>query len=162
MGKQDFLRLLLFVCFFTAGAAALGLSVLCDEMLEYMDYEQVLKDTQASRDKLESLVEDYQALLEQFECDPNIYQRITPIELGSERGDSNTVYPRASQELIAKTNEILHASDSNQESWLFSVLNRCNDPILRQILFISGALLVLVSFVCFSPMRQSSEQAEED
>jgi hypothetical protein len=132
-------------------------------MLEYLEYEQVLIDTQASRDKLKSLIEDYQALLEQFERDPNIYDRITPIELGSDREDANTVYPRPSRQLIAKTNEVLQASDSKQESRLFTVLNRCNQPRLRLMLFISGALLVLVSFVCFSPMRpQPSEQAEED
>jgi hypothetical protein len=163
MGKQDFLRVLLFVIFFTAGAAALGLAILCDEMLEYLEYEQVLIETKDSRDKLKSLIEDYQALLEEFERDPNIYERIAPIELGSDRGDANTVYPKPSRQLIAKTNEILQAGDSKEESWLFSVLNRCNQPRLRLMLFISGALLVLVSFVCFSPMRsQPIEQADAD
>jgi len=160
MRKQNILRALLFAIFFSIGAAALCGSILCDELLRYYTNKQLLKVAEESLDRLESLNIDYDLLLQQLEKDPNLVKRLASATLGTHPADANTIYPRVTAERLATARKAL-AEDSNRRhlkpivsDWLM----RCSGPAQRVILFLSGAFLILISFICFSPAEQRSQE----
>ena len=153
--------MILFVVFFSIGAASLGISILCDDLVQYYRNKKLLTVTQQSLKKLESLNADYDALLEQLEDDPNLVKRLAPATLGTQPEDANAVYPRATPEQLAAARQAL-AQDPNDQSdapMLPHWLTRCGEPRRRITLFIAGSFLVLISFTCFTPTRQP--QAKE-
>jgi hypothetical protein len=156
MQRQNILRMLLFVVFFSIGTAAIAASVLYDDLLGYYRNKQLLRSAEESLDKLESLNADYDALLKQLEEDPGVLRRLEPATLGVEPNEPNTVYPKVTAEHLDAARKVL-AGDSNQRpsgaevpEWIV----RCSEPSRRIILFSSGAFLVLISFICFAPARQ--------
>ncbi|MGB2865691.1 MAG: hypothetical protein WBC05_20335, partial [Sedimentisphaerales bacterium] len=87
--------MILFILFFSIGAASLSSSVLCDDLIQYYQNKQFLREAQESLDRLESLNTDYDVLLERLEEDPNlVIDRLAPATLGTQSEDPNTVYPR--------------------------------------------------------------------
>jgi hypothetical protein len=154
MQGRKFIQAVLFFLFFGIGAASLSSSILCDDLIQYYQNKQLLRAAQESLDKLESLNADYDVLLERLKEDPNlIVERLAPVTLGTESEDPNTVYPRAtSQQLAAARKALMEESNgrparADMPHWL----RRCSEPRNRILLFISGVVLVLVSFVCFRP-----------
>ncbi|MHC4114764.1 MAG: hypothetical protein ACYSSL_05530, partial [Planctomycetota bacterium] len=107
MWKQEILRVLFFVVFFAIGAASLSGAIVCDELLDYYRNRQILKSAEENTDRLKSLIADYNVLLQQFEDNPKIFERIAPAMLGTESADSNAVYPKATAELLAATKTAL-------------------------------------------------------
>jgi hypothetical protein len=97
---------------------------------------------------------DYDVLLKRLEEDPNmVVERLAPATLGTKAEDANTVYPRARSRQLAAARKAL-IEESNREpaeaampQWLI----RCSELRNRILLFISGVVLVLISFVCFRP-----------
>jgi len=157
MQRRNFIRMILFVVFFSIGAASLGISILCDDLVQYYRNRRQLAVTQQSLEKLESLNADYDALLEQLEEDPNLVKRLAPATLGTKPDDPNTVYPKATPEQIEAAKQAL-AKDPNDLSdvpMLPNWLTRCSEPRRRISLFVAGSFLVLISFTCFSPNKQS-------
>lgn len=157
MQRRNFIRLILFVVFFSIGAASLGISILCDDLVQYYRNKRMLTVTQQSLNKLESLNADYDALLEQLEDDPNLVKRLAPATLGAEPEDANAVYPRATPEQLAAARQAL-AQDPNDQSGAPTLphwLTRCSEPRRRITLFIAGSFLVLISFTCFTPTRRT-------
>ena len=141
----------MFVAFFGVGAAALGCSILAKELLGYYKSEQLLAAANESLDRLKSLNEDYDVLLKQLEEDPNLYKRIGPATLGTKLADANVVYPRAKAENLDAARKAL-TEDGQQQRGDLTVpkwLTRCNRPYHRMVLFGCGAVLVIISFVCF-------------
>ena len=67
MQRQDAIRTLSFVIFFSVGAAALYVSMCCDELIRYYRNKQMLKTMEESKSQLESLITDYEALLGRLE-----------------------------------------------------------------------------------------------
>lgn len=158
MRKQNILRALLFAIFFSIGAAALCGSILCDELLQYYTNKQLLKVAEESLTRLESLNIDYDLLLQQLEKDPNLVKRIASATLGTQPADANTIYPRVTVEQLATARKAL-TEDSNRqhlEPMVSDRLMRCSGPAQRVILFLAGAFLILISFICFSPAEQRS------
>ena len=158
MQRRNFIRMILFVVFFSIGAASLGISILCDDLVQYYRNRRLLTVTQQSLEKLESLNADYNALLEQLEEDPNLVKRLAPATLGTKPEDPNTVYPRATPEQIEAAKQAL-ASDPNDLSdvpMLPNWLTRCSEPRRRITLFIAGSFLILISFTCFTPAKRSA------
>ena len=157
MQRRNFIRLILFVVFFSIGAASLGISILCDDLVEYYRNKNELAVAQQARDRLESLNADYDVLLEKLEDDPNnIIKPLAPAILGTEPEDANAVYPRATPEQLAKARQVL-AQDPNDQSegpMLPNWLTRCSEPRRRITLFIAGSFLILISFTCFAPTKQ--------
>jgi len=156
MQRQNILRTLLFVVFFSIGTAALAGSILCYDLLRYYRNKQVLRSAEETLNKLKSLNADYDALLKQLEENPGLLERIAPATLGTEPADANTVYPKVTAEQLDAARKVL-AEDSKQQpsraempEWII----RCSEPSKRIILFSAGALLILVSFICFGPARQ--------
>jgi hypothetical protein len=156
MQKQNILGTLLFVVFFGIGTAALATSILYDDLLRYYRDKQLLMSAEETLNKLESLNADYDALLKQLEENPELLERIAPATLGTEHNDSNTAYPKVTAEQLDAARKVL-AEDSRQQSSRAGVpewIIRCSEPSRRITLFLAGALLILVSFICFGPAKE--------
>jgi len=151
------MREILFYLFFIIGATALCSSILCDDLVHYYQNKELLGQAQESLDRLRSLNADYDLLLARLEEDPNLYKRLVPATLGPDPNlhDSNTVYPRAKAEQLAAARKALigepneSAAGATMPKWL----SRASEPRRRTMLFISGVVLILTSFVCFRPAK---------
>jgi hypothetical protein len=159
MQRYSILRFLVFVVFFSSGAAGLGAAVLCDDFIQYCHNRQIVKQAELSVHRLESLNAEYDVLLEQLQSNPELLQRIAPVTLGTEPNDPNTVYPRArARDLaIARKAVMDQADEEPADATIPAWLLRCSDPPRRIILFIAGASLILIAMVCFS-----SDAVEEE
>lgn len=157
MQRQNILRTLLFVVFFGVGATAMYVSIICNEFIGFYHKRQLLKAKQEGTKRLKSLNVDYDALLEQLRTDPNVIKRIAPATLGTEPDDEETIYPKATAEQLDAARRVLTEDSGRQveDSMIPAWLARCSKPLQRFILFLSGAFLVLISFVCFNPAKQS-------
>jgi hypothetical protein len=147
-----FLHFLFFAVFFSIGAAALGVAVLCDDFVQYCRNRQLLREAELSLQHLESLNLDYDALLQQLEQDPDLLKRIAPVTLGTQPADPNTAYPKArAQELAGARRALMEQAEQEPARLELPVwLQRCSEPAKRMILFIAGASLILISLVCFT------------
>ncbi len=154
MQGRKFIQAVLFFLFFSIGAASLSSSVLCDDLIKHYQYKQRLREEHASLGRLESLNADYDALLKRLEEDPNlVVDRLAPATFGTESDDPNTVYPRATSRQLAAARTALMEESSRKpaEVAMPQWLRRSSEPRNRMLLFISGVVLVLISFVCFRP-----------
>jgi len=153
---------LLFVLFFSVGSAALSLSMLSGELLRYYERIGTLKTEQQYTSQLKSLIADYEAIFQHEKDDPNFVKRIAPAALGIKPDDEDTVYPRVTAELLAAADEVLKAVPSKQsDKQIVPVwVARCSEPSRRIVLFLSGAFLVLVSFIWFGSARQEDNPAQ--
>jgi hypothetical protein len=158
MLNERTIRLIAFVIFFSVGAAVLSATTLCDDLLEYYYYKGLLAQAESHLKKLDSLNTDYDTLLAQIEGNPKELARLAPATLGIEANEPNTAYPRATVSKLAAARRAL-AEEPNQITiaqgappWLCL---SCRWP-RRHILFISGATLVLISFVFFGPTKDPS------
>jgi hypothetical protein len=153
MRRQGILRTVFFIFFFSIGAGALSGSILCDELVEYCRNKHLLRIAEERLQRLELLNEDYSALLERLESEPNLVENIAPTVLGKEVSGPNVVYPRGSVEQLAALKEVLERDfgEGSEEPVIFGWLERCGRPVHRLVLFLSGGILVLISFVWFGP-----------
>jgi hypothetical protein len=157
MQRQNILRMFLFVVFFGIGTAAVAASILYDDLLGYYRNKQLLRSAEETLDKLESLNADYDALLKQLEENPSTLDRIAPATLGTEPNEPNTVYPKVTAEQLDAARKVL-AKDLEQQQSKAEVpewIVRCSEPSKRIILFLAGAFLILISFICFGPAKQN-------
>lgn len=161
MQRQDAIRTLSFVIFFSVGAAALYVSMCCDELVRYYRNKQMLKTMEESKSQLESLITDYEALLGRLEKEPDaLIERIAPAAIGSEPSDTNAIYPKVTAEQLAAAKKVL-TEDAEQKSTEPAVpdwLERCSEPRRRIILFLAGAFLILVSFIWFGSAKQTRQK----
>jgi hypothetical protein len=160
MPMQSTLRMFVFIVFFSIGAAAMSISILCDELLRYYHNKQALNSAQESTERLKSLNDDYDVLLEQMKDDPNFINRALPVTLGIEANEPNTIHPKATAEQLAAAKEALTAdvNDKTTASLVPDWLNRCSEPRRRAVLFVTGAVLILISFMYFGPAKKSFSQ----
>ena len=151
MQRQDIVSVLLFIVFFAIGAASLSGAILCVDLIQYYRNRQLLRAAHESSSRLKSLNADYDVLLGQLEEDPNLIKRVAPAELGTEREDPNTIYPRATVEQLAAARKALVEESNRQpaDSTIPALLNQCSEPRRRMMLFFAGAGLILTSFVFF-------------
>jgi hypothetical protein len=159
MQRQNILRTLLFVVFFSIGTAALTAATLYDDLLGYYRNKQLLRSAEETLNKLKSLNADYDALLKQLEDNPNLLERIAPATLGTEPADANTIYPKVTAEQLDAARKVL-AEDSKQQQSGAGIpdwITRCSKPSERIILFSAGAFLILISFICFGPTKEKAE-----
>jgi hypothetical protein len=158
MQNERVIRTVAFVVFFSVGAAVLSATTLCDDLLKYYYYKGLLAQAESHLKKLESLNTDYDTLLSQFEGNPKELARLAPATLGIEANEPNTAYPRATPGKLAAARRAL-AEEPNQTTIIQGVPPwlglGCQWP-RRHILFISGAILVLISFVFFGPTKDQS------
>ena len=157
MRWQNILQTLVFVVFFSIGAAATSISILCGDLSQYYHNRQLLKEAEAALDRLESLNADYDVLLQQLEEDPNRIKRIAPAIIGIDRQDTNTIYPKATPEQLDAARRALTEEPNQQfhESMTPFWLTRCCEPRRKMMLFFCGAVLLLVSLVWFGSGKQA-------
>jgi len=154
MQGRKVIQAVLFFLFFSIGAVSLSSSILSEDLIQYYRNKHELRGEQESLGRLESLNTDYDELLKRLEEDPNlVVDRLAPATFGTKSNDPNTVYPRAtSQQLAAARKALMEESNRKPaEVAMPDWLKRCSEPRNRMLLFISGVVLVLVSFVCFRP-----------
>ena len=153
----------LFVFFFSIGAAVLSGSILCDDLLGYYRNRQHLRQSEKLLERLKALNADYDALLRQLEDDPNFVKRIARATVGAEPEDEDTAYPEVTAEQLDAVRRILAAGDQShtEESGVPDWLIRCSRPPQRTALFVSGAFLILISFICFAPREKTSPDHEQ-
>jgi hypothetical protein len=158
MQSQGIVHFLLFVVFFSIGAAALAGAVLCNDLIQYCQNQQLVKEAERSLERLDSLNKEYDALLEQLENDPNLLKRIAPATLGTQPEDPNAIYPKArARELaLARKALVAQAGETSPEEAVPRWLQRCSDPSRKLGLFVAGAGLVLISLVFFTPKTQGA------
>jgi hypothetical protein len=158
MYKSEISRIILFILFFSIGAASLGTSVLCDDLVKYYQNVQFTQSARQSVEKLEVMNEDYGSILNNLEDDPNYIKRIAPVVGGSEYLDANAAYPKATaRELEMARKAFANSDEETIEPALPDWLSRCNQSRNKMILFFSGVALILISFVCFRPVKNSIE-----
>ncbi|UCF42482.1 MAG: hypothetical protein JSV99_07725 [Planctomycetota bacterium] len=162
MQRQVIIRVLLFVLFFSIGAAVLSGSVLCDDLVHYYQNEQQLRQSLELMERLKALDADYDALLRQLEDDPNFVKRIAPATLGTEPEDEETVYPEVTVEQLEAARRILMAGaeERTDESGVPDWIVRCSRVPQRTALFVSGAFLILISFICFAPAEDRGQNTQ--
>ena len=154
MQKSDIIRIIFFILFFSIGAASLGLSVLCEDLVEYYSNIQLHKSAQKSLEKLEKLNQDYDIVLKNIQEDPNNLKRIAPIVTGNRDTDPNSVNPTATvRQLAAARRTIIEQQEKDLEPQLPLWLVRVSESQKRMILFFSGVALMMISFVCFRPVN---------
>lgn len=154
MQGRKVIHAVFFFLFFSIGVASLGSSVLCDDLVQYYQNKQLLRTAQESLNRLESLNTDYNVLLERLKEDPNlVIDRLAPATFGTESEDPNTVYPRATSRQLATARKALMEESNREpdETVMPQWLRRSSEPRNRFLLFISGVVLILISFVCFRP-----------
>jgi hypothetical protein len=158
MQSQGVIHFLLFLVFFSIGAAALGGAVLCDDLILYCQNRQLVKEAERSLERLDSLNSEYNALLEELENDPNLLKRIAPATLGTEPDDPNAIYPKARARELALARKALieQAGEAPPEEVVPKWLQRCSEPSRKLGLFVAGAGLVLISLVFFTPKPQKA------
>lgn len=164
MQGRKIIQTALFFLFFGIGAASLSSSILCDDLIQYYQNKQLLKTADESLRRLKSLNADYDVLLERLKEDPNlIVERLAPATFGTEAADPNTVYPRArSRQLAAARKALMEDSNSKTaEAAMPQWLKRSSEPRNRILMFVSGVVLVLISFVCFRPAEQSFDKQKQ-
>jgi len=146
--------------FFSAGAAAVGGSVLCDDLVKHYRNKHYLRRAERLAAQLMALDDDYDALLTQLEDDPNIIERLAPAALGADREEPNTVYPRATALELATAKQFLTeiAEQEPNSPVMPTWLARSSEPRRRKYLFAAGAILIILSLACFAPLRSTAEQ----
>ncbi|MHC4687632.1 MAG: hypothetical protein ACYTEW_25490 [Planctomycetota bacterium] len=156
------MRMFLFLVFFSIGAAALSISMLSGDLLQYYHNKQLLKTAEESLHELELLNTDYDALLQRLKNDPNLIGRIGRAVLRTERKDDGTVYPRVTPEQLDAARRAL-TEESNQqfsEPTVPGWLTRCSKPHRRIMLFFCGAALILISFIWSGSGERSPEKGK--
>lgn len=151
----------MFVVFFGAGASALSVSILCEDLLRYYNNRELLRREGGLLKQLESLEADYDVVLEQLEGDPNVVRRIAPAALGAEHEGADTAYPKARAEELAAARKALEEDKKSGavEAAVPAWVERCSEPAQRMVLFIAGGFLVLISFICFGPASEGQKGA---
>lgn len=157
---QNFIRTILFVAFFSVGAAAIAASTLYDDFARHYRNKHYLNQAKRLTLKLEYLNDDYTAALRRIEEDPNIIRRLAPAAIGVENTDPNTVTPRATtQDLAAAKKALARIVEAEpNEPPIPQWMERCREPKQRTYLFAAGAALILVAFAFFGIMKKPEEE----
>ncbi|HIJ67098.1 MAG TPA: hypothetical protein HPP87_02990 [Planctomycetes bacterium] len=149
-------RYVLFCLFFAAGAGAVVLAVLADEVRDYCEGRCLLAKNLADNEDIKFLTIEYAAQIDEIRKDPNILSRLESVTLGAEPGTEDTAFPRASEELLSEAGAAvladLRADKPAREipGWA----ERISEPNIRYSLFFAGAGLVIVTFIFFgAPAR---------
>ena len=154
------MRDILFIVFFTVGATALCGAILSRELVKYFENTQLLEESTDSVEKLEFLISDYEELLKQRQDDPNLIKRIVAVTMGGDVNEPDTAYPKltANELQAAKITLAKQQKEIAKKKTIPEFIVRCNEPRRRIGLFLAGASLVLISFVCFSPVKKQPKK----
>ena len=160
MLKENILRTFLFVVFFSIGAATLTAAILAKDLYRYYYNKSVLKSEEQTLIKLKDLDNDYDMLLKQLEKDPELIKRLGPATFGTKPQKEDTAFPIAKARQLDAAKRALTEKTSQKpvEPDIPNWVTRCNRPVKRVMVFICGSALILISLVCFIPIKQTSER----
>lgn len=148
MRNFNIINAILFVLFFSIGAAILSVSVLSEEWVRLCQNKGIVRRAEQDIEKLEQLNEDYRILLEYIDSDPNFAERLAGPVLGTESNDPNTTRLKGTPRQLDAARIALAEPQKETKNDVPDWLKRCNDN--RLVLFICGAVLTLIAFLFFS------------
>ena len=159
MQKQKIFGFIFFAVFFGAGAAALVLGILSEELVEHWRNRNTLAEVRGTLEKLRLLNEDYDELLAKIENNPELIERLAPAVLGTDSNEPNTVNPHFTPQQLDAARLALKNSGSRNltertkepPQWLL----RSNEPRHRLAIVLAGAFLILVSFIWFGAAKNT-------
>jgi hypothetical protein len=163
---KTFTNGLLFVVFFTAGVAAVSLSVLAREIGTLYRDKAILHKIEESNKNLQSLDKQYAFQLDQIKKNPAILARLRVLNLGEEPQDPQTAYPPAkSDQLIQAARNILSQKEVKKKdepplvpAW---VIRACQTRS-RIALFMAGAALIIISMMFFGNTPDPTDNQTPD
>ena len=144
-------RYIFFCIFFAAGASAIALSILADEIVQnYRGIEQ-LKLTEEDTARLEELLKAYDLQLDQVKNNPEVLERIRRKILGDQEQDGDITHPIATLEELQFAKEALKASSGSDEKhgFLRTYAERATKKHVKEGLFLSGSGLILIALTFF-------------
>jgi hypothetical protein len=153
-----FLRYIIFCIFFAAGTTAITLSFLIQpEMTNHFQSVALLNKTLEDNEKIQSLIDQYNAQNSLIEKEPNVLARLQQVALGQTPPPQEGVISPSDYnlQLAALAKQVLEEnppSDPNEFSPLWA--RRCVDVRYRSALFLSGAGLLLITFMFFGSSRK--------
>ncbi len=149
------LRYIFFCIFFAAGASAIALSILADEIVQNYQGVEQLNLTEKNTIRLEELLKAYDLQIEQVQNNPEVLERIRRKVLGDENEDPDAADIIATLEELRFAEEALAPSpnSNNTSSRLRIYAERSTEKHVKQGLFLSGAGLILIAFTFFGAAK---------
>jgi hypothetical protein len=149
-------RFVTFCVFFFAGAGAMVLAIIAEpELVDYYRSRDTLVKVQKQNEQLQSLISRYNAQIAMIESEPELLKRFSPAAFNRKPAAPDTLFPEVrNSDLRSETEKIIELINAPVTAdpiplWLQRVL----EPKLRKSLFLSGAALVLVTFIFFGTPR---------
>jgi hypothetical protein len=153
-----FLRYITFCIFFAAGTVAIVLSFWVQrEMIPYFQSVALLDKTVKDNEKIQSLIDQYNAQNAFIEREPNVLARLQQVALGQTPPPQEGVISPSDYnlQLSALAKQVLEEnppSDPNEFIPLWA--RRSVDVRYRSALFLSGAGLLLITFMFFGSSQK--------
>ena len=145
-------RFILFSVFFLAGAAAMVLSIIAEpELMNYYESRAALVKIQEQNITIENLTDKYAAQIALIESEPNILDRFIPMTFGQKPQAPDTAFPQVqNQTLQTETEKLMERIEQTPAvepipTWLARVI----EPRNQRGLFLSGAGLIIITFIYF-------------
>lgn len=137
---------------------AVVLSILAKpELYNYYHNRAALDDLASQNEKIKDLTDQYAARITLIESEPSILERFSTTTFNRKPEAPDTVFPEAgSEKLRAETEKMLKTELAPRPvdplpTWLKRVIV----PKTRRALFLSGAALVILTFIFFgTPHRE--------
>lgn len=149
-------RFVLFTVFFLVGASTVVLAILARPELEnYYQNRAKLRQLAEQNEHIKELTNQYTAQIALIESEPDILKRFSSSTFGVKPTAPDTVFPESDNEkLRAETERILQTELQPPPidpipGWL----KRPLDPTIQFALLLSGAGLMLITFIFFGAPR---------
>ena len=159
MGRSSaILRFVLFSIFFSVGAGAIALSILAEEIETYFANRRTYAQTLEMNERIEKLIAEYEAQIEEIEKNPEILKKLERITFGAVEGEEGSEHPRAAVEQLAAARAALleEMEGKKEEKMIDKWVGRIVEPKARMRLFFAGAGLVLITFMFFGTVREGA------
>ena len=152
------LRFVLFCIFFSVGAGAIALSILAEEIEIYFANRRTYARMLETNERIERLIAEYEAQIEQIEQNPEILKKLERITFGAVEGEEESEHPRAAVEQLAAARAALmeEIETKAEEKAIDRWVERIVEPKGRMRLFFAGAGLVLITFMFFGTVREGN------
>ena len=151
------LRFVCFCIFFSVGAGAIALSILAEEIEIYFANRRTYAQTLEMNERIEKLIAEYEAQIEQIEKNPEILKKLERITFGAVEGEEDSEHPRAAVEQLAAARAALmeEMETKAEEKAIDRWVGRIVEPKGWMRLFFAGAGLVLITFMFFGTVRET-------
>lgn len=148
-----FIRYIVFCVFFAAGVGTIVLSFLVgSEMTDYFRSRAALDKTLKDNEKIQSLISQYQDQITLIEREPNVLGRLQDVALGRiPEQHADVIYPSGyNPQLTTATKQTLEeAEPTDPNAGTPAWVGRCAQSKMHSALFLSGAGLILITFMLF-------------